>query len=375
MAHERFIEVVSGEARGLGPAMARAGLALLEPGYAVAVAARHLAFDLGLRRRHDLGRPTVSVGNLTTGGTGKTPVVEALAAHLIERGRRPAILLRGHGASADAVAQEAGPPGPRHQASDEAMAYRRRFGAAALVAADPDRVRAAAWALHHRPDTDVLLLDDGFQHRRVRRDRDIVLIDATCPFGYDHLLPRGLLREPLRSLARADAVVITRADRVAAGALGELRAALARRVREGVPILEAEHAWVGLVDHAGAGHAVDALRDTPTFAFCGIGRPGPFFEMAEAHTRLVGRRVFDDHHAYSDGDRLDLRRVAERVGAAALLTTVKDAVKLVDAESGPGDLADREPSRGGPPMYTPTLRVKLRGGATWDDLLGGVPPG
>nr|MBA3846238.1 tetraacyldisaccharide 4'-kinase [Planctomycetota bacterium] len=158
--------------------------------YRPLVGLRNLAYDLGLKRTVDLGAPTIAIGNLTVGGTGKTPLVAAIAAHLRAQGRNPAVLSRGYGAA-------------RGEANDEA----RMLGLPAFC--DPDRVAAAARA--RAAGHDCLILDDAFQHRRARRDLDLVLIDATRPWGTAHpaVLPLGLLREPRAGLGRAHALVLT----------------------------------------------------------------------------------------------------------------------------------------------------------------------
>ncbi|MCG8511455.1 MAG: tetraacyldisaccharide 4'-kinase, partial [Rhodospirillales bacterium] len=202
---------MSGEATGLLAAAARGGLALAEPVYRAVVSARNKRFDNGKRTIARLPRPVISVGNITTGGTGKTPMVIHLARLLHEAGHRPAVLLRGYKAD------------PEHpQASDEAAELTAALDGIAYVEANPNRVESARRVLDNHPNADVFLLDDGFQHRQVHRDLDMVLIDAMCPFGHDHLLPRGLLREPMKNLARADAVVVTRADQVEPGKLKEI---------------------------------------------------------------------------------------------------------------------------------------------------------
>ena len=197
-SHERFLAVIDGSEQSLAASAARSGLALLEPSYTLAIAARNTLFDKHLRRTRHLLHPVISIGNLTTGGTGKTPMVIDLARRLRALGRRPAILTRGY-KSTDGF-------------SDEAAVMQLELGQDMPVEVNGDRAAGAAAVLARAPRTDVFLLDDGFQHRQIHRDLDIVLIDATCPFGYGHLLPRGLLREPKVNLARADAVIVTRAD-------------------------------------------------------------------------------------------------------------------------------------------------------------------
>ena len=198
---ERILEVMSGQARGVGATLTRTLLAAAEPAYAGVMTARNRLFDRGAKRIHRLPRPVISIGNLTTGGTGKTPAVQWLVRALQERGHRPGILTRGYRKEAGA-------------ASDEEELLRESLGVP--VVANADRVRGAATLLERTPAVTTFVLDDGFQHRRVAREADVVLIDATNPFGYDHVLPRGLLREPVVGLARAHLVILTRVDQAGA---------------------------------------------------------------------------------------------------------------------------------------------------------------
>ena len=311
---------MSGSARGLRATLIRAALSAAEPFYATAAASRNWLFDSGMRRPHRLPRPVISVGNVTTGGTGKTPLVRWIAERLRDSGRAVAVLARGYGAR----------PG---ELGDEQLMLQRLLGepagaAAVAVVADPDRVSAANRILRERPEIDALLLDDGFQHRRLARDLDIVLISATNPFGYGHVLPRGMLREPLRGLRRAGAVVITRADQVAPTEL----AAIESRVRKydaDVPVYRAIHALGALRDADGGVRPLDELRASSWFAVCGIGNPQTFLRQLElAGGRRAGYRWFPDHHRYIDSDLVDVRRRARQADADVLVTTEKDWAKL-----------------------------------------------
>ncbi len=168
---------------------------------------------MGLKARHALPVPVISVGNLTAGGTGKTPFTVWLARALLAAGRRPGVLSRGYGARAEGSLL-----------SDEGAVRAALLGPGVPQVEAPDRVRGGASLLAAHHEIDVLLLDDGFQHVRLRRDLDVVLLDATDPFGGGHLLPLGMLREKPSALARAGAVVINRAERVTAKTLEGLRA-------------------------------------------------------------------------------------------------------------------------------------------------------
>lgn len=304
---------ISGADPSWTAAAARAAAAAVEPGYATAMRLRNRLYDAGVKRAHDLGRATVSVGNITTGGTGKTPVVGWLGRRLQAAGRRPAVLLRGYGA--DAAAD-----------SDEARLLAAELGDDVPVAADPSRVRAAAAVLAGRPDVDLFLLDDAFQHRRAARSFDLVLISATEPFGHGHVLPRGLLREPLAGLARADALLLTRCDGVDAASLARTEDVL-RRHNPTAPIYRADHVHTGLWDPATGGYRpVEALTREPFFGVAAIGDPEAFDVQLRAFGPTYrGHRWYADHHRYSAADVNALRAAA---GTAQLVTTDKDWTKL-----------------------------------------------
>jgi len=340
----RVLRTLSGEERGAGAAILRAALRVVEPAYAAAMAARNALYGAGVLAVRPLGRPVVSVGNMTTGGTGKTPVVQWLIKRLREAGFRPAVLMRGYKAAGGM--------------SDERELLDRELNAdlaggepRVVVHAEANRVRGAAAVLRERPDVDVFVLDDGFQHRRAARDFDLVLVNAVEPFGYGHVLPRGLLREPLAGLRRAEAVVITRADEVGAERLAEIEARV-RRHNSSAPIFRADHVHTG-VRAADAGHRVEQLKARRALVFCGIGSPEGLVRKLEGYgATCVGRRWFPDHHAYTAADVDGLKREAAAAGADVLVTTEKDWVKI-----------ERIPAaRGGAiPIWRLALEVRFQG--------------
>jgi tetraacyldisaccharide 4'-kinase len=312
---ETFRRLADGTLRGPGPAALRAMLAALAAPYGLVTISRNLLYDWGLRSVHPGAVPVISVGNLTLGGTGKTPLVAWVARELVAAGRRPAVVSRGYAA------------GPGEQ-SDEAAELAILLPAAPHVA-NRDRVAGVAAAADR--GADVAILDDGFQHRRLRRQLDIVAIDASDPFGCGHLFPRGLLRERLSGLARADAVVLTRAAAVPAARRAELRAAVSR-ARGNKPAaiwIEAEHRPVAIRSAGGSVEPLESLRGQRVAAFSGIGNPAAFRRtLEEAGATVVDFRAFADHHAYSAGD---LEALAARAGSEAadrVVTTLKDLVKI-----------------------------------------------
>lgn len=321
-SHDEMTAVLSGQDRSPRGRFLRAVTSVIEPFYASVMRARNAAYSQNMLIRTRLPRPTISVGNITTGGTGKTPVVQWLASRLRDAGRRPAVLMRGY--KIDSI----------HDRSDEEMVLDSALNSSGVqppvpVEANPNRVAGAVAVLTKHPDTDVLLLDDGFQHRRVRRDFDLVLVNATAPFGFDHVLPRGLLREPLSGLRRASAFIITRSSLVDAGQLQSMRTVLSR-FNPVANVLHADHVhtnvWTPATDDR---QPIDAIRDQRVYAFYGVGDPSALHrQILETGCELVGRRVYKDHHPYTSADVDEIVTTATAVGASSIITTQKDWVKI-----------------------------------------------
>jgi tetraacyldisaccharide 4'-kinase len=254
--------------------------------------------------------PVVSVGNLTTGGTGKTPMVMWVVRELQAMGARPAIVTRGYKA--------------REGKSDEAEMLSNSCNCPVIVNAD--RVAGAKTAII--AGANVVVLDDGFQHLRLRRDLNIVLIDATNPFGYGHVLPRGMMRERPRALKDAHLVVITRCDQVAPEEIRRIRRRI-NRVARGVDICRAVHRPRALVDHQGIEIDPLELAGKRVVGFCGVGNPESFFTtLRDSDAELTGRLAYDDHAEYTDQTVEQVNQLANDTDAEWLVTTEKDAVKL-----------------------------------------------
>lgn len=279
--------------------------------YEKAIALRNRRYDRGINvSRADV--PVISIGNITCGGTGKTPMVVDIARRLLEMGHRPAVLARGYGAA----------PG---MPNDEERLVRGRLPGIAYFA-DRDRVASARRAVTEA-NADCLVLDDGFQHRRLARDFDIVLIDATAPFGGGFLLPRGLLREPLASLRRAHLVIMTRVDQADEDEVRTVTESV-RRVCPETPILAARHAVREFRDIAGMPVAAPA-NGTRAILVAAIGRPNAFETTAASLGIVIADRMWwPDHHQYSDENMKALLERARSIDHDVILTTEKDAVKL-----------------------------------------------
>ena len=337
MDETAFKALISGERRGLLSAAARCGLACLSPFYRFAVALRNGALDLGLKRTHRAAVPVVSIGNITTGGTGKTPLVAFVANWIRERDLRPAILSRGYRSLDDQASGGREPAGNGDRTNREADGSRSPANDEKLVldklcpgvphVQNPDRVAGAKRAVEEH-GAQVLVLDDGFQHRRLARDLDIVLIDSTNPFGYGRLLPRGLLREPLSALKRADCIVLTRVDLVSDEAAANITATIRKYARE-CPIVETAFRPSGLIGGSDRARPVgfEALHNENVVAFCGIGNPEAF-RQSLAVCNLAAFKAYPDHHHYTSDDIENVTRLARDHNAAAIVTTLKDLVKI-----------------------------------------------
>jgi tetraacyldisaccharide 4'-kinase len=316
--------------------MNRAAIVALTPLsglYGVAMKARRAFYRRGLFRVHKIGVPVISVGNITTGGTGKTPLVEWIARALARRQKRVCILTRGYGrqrpGSRVLVSNGVEIFADARDAGDEPLLLAERLKGEAAVICDADRVAAARWATENL-GTDLFILDDGFQHLRLARDCNIVAIDATNPWGNRRLFPAGNLRESPHQLARADGIVITRADDVtrAAALKSEID-----QLSKGRPVFLSRMRIAGWRKLSGelkdSSVWANELKSGPVAAFCGVGNPESFFALLRraGHT-LCHTRVFPDHHYYSQEEINALVSQSAKRGAHALLTTAKDEVKL-----------------------------------------------
>lgn len=308
-----FRDLVNGQRRGAGATVLRGALRLGEVFYAAAIRWRNGRFDRGAAVVHRVDVPVVSVGNLTLGGTGKTPLVEWIARWFSRQGLCVALVSRGYG-------------GRAAEPNDEALELRQSLPDVPHVQ-KPDRLAAAQEAIRAF-GCQVIVLDDGFQHRRLARDLDIVLLDALEPFGFGHVFPRGTLREPLVGLRRADVVALSRADLLD----DARREAVWQAARVYAPeSLRAEltHAPRVLISAAGESTPLDSLRDQDIAAFCGIGNPAGFqYTLAACGCRIAGFREFPDHYRYTPADLDRLAAWANQLRVAAVLCTRKDLVKL-----------------------------------------------
>jgi tetraacyldisaccharide 4'-kinase len=296
---------------------------------------RNMLYERGVFKSQPLGAPAVSIGNITVGGTGKTPLVAFVARVLAEQGAKVCILTRGYGRenSKERVLVSDGENilADARAAGDEPAELAKKLLGKAIVLADADRVAAAKWARDNFNVT-AFVLDDAFQHRRAKRDLDIVCVDATNPFGNSKALPFGILREPLENLERAGLIIITRAN--LAENISDLKLQITN-FNSACPIFTAENKISGLIKLEEFFSDIEKTTDNrqqPTnklLAFCALGNPNNFFEQLKRENfNLTATRKFPDHHRYTQGDVTKLESEAGQKNAEILLTTAKDAVKL-----------------------------------------------
>src|SRR5881296_404202 len=299
--------------------------------YGLAVRARAALYERGWLPRRSLPCRVVSVGNLTVGGTGKTPVVILILEWLLARGMRVAVLSRGYRRQSQApfLLVSDGRTilvGPAEAGDEPHLIAQRCPGA--VVAVGADQYRLGRWVLERFP-IDCFLLDDGFQHLALRRDVDLLLVDASDPASLQALLPAGRLREPLSTAARATAILVTRAD-TAAGLNPVLEPIRKATGLDNRPILIRFKAE-GFVDVLTGGiEENERVSGRTAFAFSGIGNPASFQTLlADQGIKVLDEMVFPDHHAYTGADLSQVRQRTEECRAELVVTTEKDAWKIV----------------------------------------------
>lgn len=308
--------IISGRRRDARASTARVLLRTGALGYRMAVSVRNGLYNHRVLKAYRADVPVLCIGNLTTGGTGKTPLVVWLCRHVKAKQLRCAILSRGYKTQ-------------KGELSDEPALLAAQCPDAPVVV-NPDRVAGATEAIS-RHGAQILVMDDGFQHRRLARDLDIIAIDATNPFGYGRVLPAGLLREPIGGLKRAHAAVLTRCDQVPEDVLSRIEDEI-RQVNRNLVIARSIHAPTAIRTAQETDVPLDQMRDKRVFAFCGIGNPQAFFRTIERlGATVTGSCVFEDHYRYTADDLKAIREQAQNLKTTLILTTQKDWTKAVKA--------------------------------------------
>jgi tetraacyldisaccharide 4'-kinase len=298
--------------------------------YSAIVRTRLAAYSRGFLSATTLDVPVISIGNLTVGGTGKTPLVEKVCRLLFAENRKVCALTRGYKRSQPnkrvLVSDSKSVLSSEEDAGDEAFLLAQNLLGISSVISDADRVAAGKWAISNL-GIDCFVLDDGFQHLQLARDLNVLVVDATDPWGGNELLPAGKLREPLFGAARADCVVITRTE---AGA--DLNS-ISKRLQHLAPDKPILISRMKVKQLRSLNNSEPFELSSPVAAFCGIGNPDSFFRMLQqAGHAVVLTKVFPDHHRYTQPEIDMLIAAARNAGATHLITTAKDAVKLNSVE-------------------------------------------
>ena len=343
-----FLAVISGQREGRGADFMRRLLRYLSYIYGAITSCRNFLYEKRIFRHHTLGCQVISIGNLTVGGTGKTPVVEVFARALQKEGRRVAILSRGykkieHSLGKKILDKITGREWrriPRVVSDgtalllDSAMSGDEPYMLASnllnvSVLVDRDRIKSGRYAID-KMQCDTLILDDGFQYRRLKHRLEIVLVDFTNPFSNGHVLPRGLLRESVKNIRRADFIFITKSRGSGSGKLKEQL----HQLNPKAEISECAHRPKYLQNvYTGERKDLNFLHETKVALVSGIAVPQGFeTEIKRLGAILVYLKRFADHHRYHQQEIIDIINKAKKNGAAAIITTEKDAVRIPKIE-------------------------------------------
>jgi len=308
-------------------------LGVLSVIYRIALSGRKFLYKKGIKKTKKLPVKVISIGNLTLGGTGKTPAVITIAQEAKKRGFKPCVLTRGYKGKAKSPCFA--DKDKRHllktyQIGDEPLLMTHKLAGIPVVKGK-NRFLSGIYALGKLGlnAIDMFILDDGFQHWGLHRDIDILLVDATNPFGNEKLFPEGILREPLDSIKRADIIVITKADAVN----NEVITAIKQKVKQynlETPIYTASHKPTSLINASGETKTLEALNNKKVYAFAGIANPSYFIALLKLQgADIIKFKKFRDHYNYT---QRDINKIKEEAGNLEIVTTEKDLVKLKELE-------------------------------------------
>jgi len=296
----------------------------LAPFYAIAVRARNRAFDANPEKAKRVPLPVLSVGNLSVGGTGKTPIALHLAQELDKMGHKNVIISRGYGGRRDVDPMDVTPESDPSEIGDEPTMMARRLGPNQVIVGR-SRHAAALRAISSVPEAKLLIMDDGFQHRKLHRDVDLLLLDGVRKWGNGRLLPLGDMREPMTGAKRAHALIVTRGLKANKDEVETWWSEFG----SGGPIFYVDFHLAAVRDAATGKRLALPAELGPLFTFCALGHPQAFYaDLQDAGLTLVGTKSFRDHKALSPSKIAKLAALAADSGAAGLVSTEKDAVKL-----------------------------------------------
>ncbi len=343
-----IVEVIKGNKRSFADSILRFFLLLLSGIYYLAVELRGLLYKIEIFKSYKLSCPVICVGNITVGGTGKTPIVITLTKMLSLEPKKIVILSRGYkrktkgtvffqSQKVKIVSDSNKILLTAEEAGDEPYLLAENLINTGIIVG-VNRVKTGQTAID-KLGAEVVILDDGFQHRRLHRDLDIVVIDCLDPFGQGYLLPRGFLREPLRNLLRADVFLLTRTDQVSSNELMEIRNKLIRINSEAL-IVESLQKFCRLERLNSQSQIkpedLSLLQNKEVVSVCGIGNPVSFEKTLETlGSKIIKRFRFPDHYEYT---QKDLKNIFQQAENAVVITTEKDAVRIKDEIAGIGDI-------------------------------------
>jgi len=320
MVKEYYLSILSGQQRGIIAAIVKSTLSAFTLPYLAVLNTRNTLYKKGIVRSSRLPVKVISIGNITTGGTGKTPLVEFSVKYLSGSGRKVAVLSRGYGG--DNSSQEGD-----GMVNDECLTLIENLQDVPVLAGR-DRVKSGEKAINDF-GVDCVVLDDGFQHLRLKRDLDVVVIDALNPFGGENLIPRGSLREPLQNLERADLFIISHCDQGNEQIIRSIYKKL-DQINHSASVCESIHRPVHFDTIAdGSILELEWLKGKRVYALSAIGNPESFSNTLKGlGADLIKHRVFQDHHVYTEEEIEDVISAAQLLGADAIVVTQKDIVKI-----------------------------------------------
>ena len=313
MNQQTYRNLISGRSKGLVPILIRLLLRIISLFYSIIVRTRNFLYNAQILKSNKVNALIICIGNITTGGTGKTPLVVWLCNFLHDKDIRTAILTRGYKAHKGKFSDE---PAILAQSCPDCR-----------ILINSNRTESAQKAISQH-NAQVLVMDDGFQHRKLHRNLNIVTIDSTCPFGYGKILPAGLLREPATAIKRAQAAIITRSDLVSETKLIQITEKI-KKINPDIVIANAMHkpVCVKLIEKPKLD--LEHLKTKRIFAFSGIGNPDGFLKtIKKLELNLIESKSYNDHYNYTQQDAEDIYQRAAYVNADLILSTQKDWTKI-----------------------------------------------
>ncbi len=320
MVKEYYLSILSGQQRGFIAAIVKSTLSAFTLPYLAALNTRNVLYRSNIVKSTRLPVKVISIGNITTGGTGKTPLVELTVKYLSESGRKAAVLSRGYGGGNPSQNGD-------DEVNDECLTLKENLPDVPVLAGS-DRVKNGEKAIDDF-GVDCVVLDDGFQHLRLKRDLDVVVIDALNPFGGENLIPRGSLREPLQNLERADLFIISHCDQENEQAIRLIYRKL-DQINHSTSVCESIHGPVHF-DCIADGPVLELewIKDKRIYALSAIGNPESFaYTLKQLGADLIKHKVFQDHHVYTTEEINSVASEAQSLGADAIVVTQKDIVKI-----------------------------------------------